>query len=84
MFCLYVFFFYFQRVGYLAAAQSFHEETDVLMLTTNMIRKVGCQDIVSVMQVDVKVKYVFTCSQYIYIRTACTVNMSLFKCVMSF
>ncbi|XP_059146899.1 AP-3 complex subunit delta-1-like isoform X2 [Physella acuta] len=31
--------FTFKRIGYLAAAQSFHEETDVLMLTTNMIRK---------------------------------------------
>lgn len=31
--------FTFKRVGYLAAAQSFHEGTDVLMLTTNMIRK---------------------------------------------
>jgi len=29
-----------QRIGYLAASQSFHEGTDVLMLTTNMIRKV--------------------------------------------
>ena len=29
----------FQRIGYLAAAQSFHEGTDVLMLTTNLIRK---------------------------------------------
>ena len=29
-----------QRIGYLAAAQSFHDSTDVLMLTTNMIRKV--------------------------------------------
>ncbi|KAF8360670.1 apd-3 [Pristionchus pacificus] len=28
-----------KRVGYLAAAQSFHESTDVLMLTTNLIRK---------------------------------------------
>ncbi|CAN8004626.1 unnamed protein product [Ixodes hexagonus] len=28
-----------QRIGYLAASQSFHEGTDVLMLTTNMIRK---------------------------------------------
>jgi len=28
-----------QRIGYLAATQSFHEETDVIMLTTNMIRK---------------------------------------------
>ncbi|KAK0394864.1 hypothetical protein QR680_000975 [Steinernema hermaphroditum] len=28
-----------KRIGYLAAAQSFHDETDVLMLTTNMIRK---------------------------------------------
>ncbi|XP_070562551.1 AP-3 complex subunit delta-1-like isoform X2 [Ptychodera flava] len=28
-----------KRIGYLAASQSFHEETDVLMLTTNMIRK---------------------------------------------
>ncbi|KAJ2556823.1 AP-3 complex subunit delta [Coemansia sp. RSA 1933] len=28
-----------KRTGYLAAAQSFHQETDVLMLTTNLIRK---------------------------------------------
>ncbi|XP_013390011.1 AP-3 complex subunit delta-1-like isoform X2 [Lingula anatina] len=31
--------FTFKRVGYLAASQSFNEGTDVLMLTTNMIRK---------------------------------------------
>lgn len=31
--------FTFKRIGYLAAAQSFHDGTDVLMLTTNMIRK---------------------------------------------
>ncbi|OQR74719.1 AP-3 complex subunit delta-1 isoform X2-like [Tropilaelaps mercedesae] len=31
--------FTFKRIGYLAASQSFHDETDVLMLTTNMIRK---------------------------------------------
>ncbi|XP_062616914.1 AP-3 complex subunit delta-1-like isoform X2 [Saccostrea cucullata] len=28
-----------KRIGYIAASQSFHESTDVLMLTTNMIRK---------------------------------------------
>ena len=28
-----------KRVGYTAASQSFQESTDVLMLTTNMIRK---------------------------------------------
>ncbi|KAJ2778889.1 AP-3 complex subunit delta, partial [Coemansia interrupta] len=28
-----------KRSGYLAATQSFHQETDVLMLTTNLIRK---------------------------------------------
>ena len=28
-----------KRIGYLAAVQSFHPETEVLMLTTNMIRK---------------------------------------------
>jgi len=28
-----------QRIGYLAATQSFHDDTDVIMLTTNMIRK---------------------------------------------
>ncbi|XP_061175521.1 AP-3 complex subunit delta-1-like isoform X2 [Saccostrea echinata] len=28
-----------KRIGYIAASQSFHENTDVLMLTTNMIRK---------------------------------------------
>nr|XP_039258298.1 AP-3 complex subunit delta-1-like isoform X2 [Styela clava] len=31
--------FTFKRIGYFAASQSFHSETDVLMLTTNMIRK---------------------------------------------
>jgi hypothetical protein len=29
-----------QRIGYLAASQSFHQGTDVLMLTTNMLKKV--------------------------------------------
>jgi len=28
-----------KRIGYLAATQSFTDDTDVLMLTTNMIRK---------------------------------------------
>ncbi|UXI20311.1 hypothetical protein NH340_JMT06254 [Sarcoptes scabiei] len=28
-----------KRIGYLAASQSFHENTEVMMLTTNMIRK---------------------------------------------
>merc|ERR1712226_1452282 len=28
-----------KRVGYLAASQCFHKDTEVLMLTTNMIRK---------------------------------------------
>ncbi|XP_043205811.1 AP-3 complex subunit delta-1-like isoform X2 [Amphibalanus amphitrite] len=31
--------FTYKRVGYLAASQSFHPDTEVLMLTTNMIRK---------------------------------------------
>ncbi|XP_033212588.1 AP-3 complex subunit delta-1 isoform X2 [Belonocnema kinseyi] len=31
--------FTYKRVGYLAASQSFHPETELLMLTTNMIRK---------------------------------------------
>lgn len=31
--------FTYKRIGYLAASQSFYEGTDVLMLTTNMIRK---------------------------------------------
>ncbi|CAD6191837.1 unnamed protein product [Caenorhabditis auriculariae] len=32
-----------KRIGYLAAAQCFHDETEVLMLTTNLIRKdVNC------------------------------------------
>lgn len=30
-----------QRIGYLAASQCFHEGTDVIMLTTNQIRKVN-------------------------------------------
>ncbi|XP_037068745.1 AP-3 complex subunit delta-1-like [Pollicipes pollicipes] len=31
--------FTYKRIGYLAASQSFHPDTEVLMLTTNMIRK---------------------------------------------
>ncbi|XP_011502931.1 PREDICTED: AP-3 complex subunit delta-1 [Ceratosolen solmsi marchali] len=31
--------FTFKRIGYLAASQSFHMESELLMLTTNMIRK---------------------------------------------
>uniref|UniRef100_A0A8B9IYM7 Clathrin/coatomer adaptor adaptin-like N-terminal domain-containing protein n=1 Tax=Amazona collaria TaxID=241587 RepID=A0A8B9IYM7_9PSIT len=33
--------FTFKRIGYLAASQCFHEGTDVIMLTTNQIRKVN-------------------------------------------
>lgn len=29
----------FKRIGYLAASQSFHPDSELLMLTTNMIRK---------------------------------------------
>uniref|UniRef100_A0A1I8J036 AP-3 complex subunit delta n=1 Tax=Macrostomum lignano TaxID=282301 RepID=A0A1I8J036_9PLAT len=29
----------FKRIGYLAASQSFHDGTDVIMLTTNLVRK---------------------------------------------
>ncbi|XP_075228481.1 AP-3 complex subunit delta-1-like isoform X2 [Lycorma delicatula] len=31
--------FTYKRIGYLASSQSFHSDTDLLMLTTNMIRK---------------------------------------------
>ena len=31
-----------KRAGYLAASQSFHEGTELLMLATNMIRKDLC------------------------------------------
>ncbi|PAA75783.1 hypothetical protein BOX15_Mlig015612g2 [Macrostomum lignano] len=31
--------FTFKRIGYLAASQSFHDGTDVIMLTTNLVRK---------------------------------------------
>lgn len=44
MACLFFFsymLFFLQRIGYLAASQCFHESTDVIMLTTNQIRKVG-------------------------------------------
>ncbi|XP_032234708.1 AP-3 complex subunit delta-1 isoform X2 [Nematostella vectensis] len=34
--------FTYKRIGYLAASQSFHEGLDILMLTTNMIRKDLC------------------------------------------
>ena len=34
---------YFQkRVGYLAAVQSFSQDTEVLMLATNLLKKVIC------------------------------------------
>lgn len=32
--------FLYKRSGYLAATQSFQQDTDVLMLTTNLIKKV--------------------------------------------
>ena len=32
-----------KSVGYLGAVQSFNDETDVLMLTTNLLKKVGCR-----------------------------------------
>ena len=31
-----------KTIGYLAAAQSFQQDTDVLMLTTNLLKKVSC------------------------------------------
>ncbi|KAG8732521.1 AP-3 complex subunit delta [Ceratobasidium sp. 428] len=34
--------FHLKAVGYLAAVQSFTSDTDVLMLTTNLLKKVGC------------------------------------------
>ncbi|KAA3680085.1 uncharacterized protein DEA37_0010410, partial [Paragonimus westermani] len=34
--------FTFKRVGYLAASQSFHPGSDVLLLTPNLIRKDLC------------------------------------------
>lgn len=33
-------FLHLQRIGYLSASQCFHENCEVVMLTTNMIRKV--------------------------------------------
>ena len=32
--------FHLKSVGYLAAVQSFNQDTDVLMLTTNLLKKV--------------------------------------------
>jgi len=32
--------FVFQRIAYMAASQSFHADLDVLMLATNLIKKV--------------------------------------------
>jgi hypothetical protein len=34
--------FHLKAVGYLAAVQSFTADTDVLMLTTNLLKKVCC------------------------------------------
>jgi AP-3 complex subunit delta len=33
--------YHLKTVGYLAAVQSFHKDTDVLMLTTNLLKKVS-------------------------------------------
>ena len=33
--------FHLKSMGYLAAAQSFQQDTDVLMLVTNTLKKVG-------------------------------------------
>lgn len=33
--------YHLKTVGYLAAVQSFDQDTDVLMLTTNLLKKVG-------------------------------------------
>jgi AP-3 complex subunit delta-1 len=35
--------FLHKRTGYLAATLSFQQDTDVLMLTTNLIKKVSCR-----------------------------------------
>jgi AP-3 complex subunit delta-1 len=32
--------YHLKSIGYLAASQSFNQETDVLMLTTNLLKKV--------------------------------------------
>ena len=34
--------YHLKAVGYLAATQTFGPETDVLMLTTNLLKKVRC------------------------------------------
>lgn len=36
--------FHLKSVGYLAAVQSFEQDTDVLMLTTNLLKKVRSND----------------------------------------
>lgn len=36
--------FHLKSVGYLAAAQSFNKDTDVLMLTTNLLKKASMRD----------------------------------------
>lgn len=39
--------FHLKSVGYLAAIQSFNQDTDVLMLTTNLLKKVNYERICS-------------------------------------
>jgi hypothetical protein len=39
--------FHLKSVGYLAAVQSFDQETDVLMLTTNLLKKVRASRLAS-------------------------------------
>lgn len=41
-----------KSVGYLAAAQSFNEDTDVLMLTTNLLKKVSSSLVLSPFDID--------------------------------
>lgn len=39
--------FHIKSIGYLAASQSFQQDTDVLMLTTNLLKKVGDETLYS-------------------------------------
>ena len=42
--------FHLKSMGYLAATQSFEQDTDVLMLTTNLLKKVRRNQVIQMAQ----------------------------------
>jgi Adaptin N terminal region len=61
-----------KRVGYLAASQSFHPGTDLLMLTTNMIRK----DLSSTNQYDAGVSHAYLFIYFFFVYNLCQLSIT--------